>query len=96
MVTSSAIPNVKVECKNSSVYFSFVSGIIEEIHEDELVVNFLSKSGKSFFWPQTCDRQKLKFTGVLSKLEFCPEPVSSRLFKLPNHDEIDALFEALV
>lgn len=73
-----------------------ILGIIETINESELVINFMSKNGRSFFWPQIEDRQKIPSTGILCKLEFPPEPVSSRHFKLQNYEYINDLFDLLM
>jgi len=61
-------------------------GLVEEVREDKLIINFMFKDSKRFFWPANPDRQTVSKSGVLCILEAAPYPVSSRRFAIAEDE----------
>ncbi|XP_054278012.1 uncharacterized protein LOC128996630 isoform X2 [Macrosteles quadrilineatus] len=65
-------------------------GVVEEVTDQDMTINFMKRSGTFFVWPTKLDKQSVPLNGILSTLN-PPIKVSSRLFKVENSDEIDQL-----
>jgi hypothetical protein len=64
-------------------------GLIEEINEDKLQINFMNRSGNRFYWPSEADRQEVPKNEILCRIAVPPCPVSSRHFTIQNFQKID-------
>lgn len=66
-------------------------GLVEQVRGHVLTVNFMSKSGKHFYWPNRADRQNVNVADILCKLNVAPYPISSRHYTVPECKQIDDL-----
>ncbi|XP_054720938.1 uncharacterized protein LOC129230555 [Uloborus diversus] len=62
-------------------------GVIENITKNTLRVSFMTICGRNkFSWPEKEDIQDIEVPHILCKIRSCPEPASTRYFKLEELD----------
>ncbi|GBO19681.1 hypothetical protein AVEN_7181-1 [Araneus ventricosus] len=55
-------------------------GLIEEINDDNLKINFMLRNGSRFYWPNIPDIQEVPKNGILCLIRSPPSPITSRYF----------------
>ncbi|GBN52439.1 hypothetical protein AVEN_103990-1 [Araneus ventricosus] len=59
-------------------------GLIEEIIDDNLKINFMLRSASRFYWPNIPDIQLVPKDGILCLIKSPPSPITSRYFIIDN------------
>jgi len=72
-------------------FVSHVSGVIEELHENSVTVNFLQRNRNKLSWPKRADVQDVQLEDILCILTKAPVAESASNFKLCQSDDIDCL-----
>jgi hypothetical protein len=67
------------------------SGIVQSVDNGNATINFMSRSGKYFIWPNKPYVQTLPFNELLCTMDDAPIAVSKTRFQFNDTERIDTI-----